>query len=171
MKTLVVYYSRTGFTKKVGEEIANQLKADSEEIIDLKKRSGAVGWIISGKDAMQKKLAKIKPVKKDPEKYDRIIIGTPIWGSNMAPAIRTYLTDNKSDGKKINFFCTAGGSGMEKAFMEMKKLVPNSDVGKNLAIFSREVGSETYTEKVKSFLKQQNSTCQKSKIFEHPENL
>ncbi len=154
MKTLVVYYSRTGMTKKVGEEIAGLLKADSEEIIDLKKRSGAIGFMVSGKDAMQNKLAKIKPIEKDPKKYDRIIIGTPVWGSNMAPAIRTYLTDNKLDGKKINFFCTAGGSGMGKAFTAMEKLAPNLNPGGSLAILSREVGSEAYKEKVKSFLKE-----------------
>ena len=54
-KTLVAYYSRTGTTKKVGEAIAKALKADIDEIIDLKKRSGAIGWVVSGKDASQGK--------------------------------------------------------------------------------------------------------------------
>ena len=55
MKTLVVLYSRTGTTKKVGEEIAAALKADVEEIIDTKKRSGPIGYVQAGRDAMKKK--------------------------------------------------------------------------------------------------------------------
>jgi len=48
MKTLVAYYSRTGNTKKVAVEIAKNLKADIDEIIDKKDRSGMIGWIIGG---------------------------------------------------------------------------------------------------------------------------
>jgi len=152
MKTLVVYYTRTGTTKKVGEAIAKGLKADSEEIIDLKNRKGALGYFISGKDALQKKLTKIKPVKRDPKKYSRIIIGTPVWGSNMAPAIRTYLTHNKLDGKKVNFFCTAEGSGMVGAIARMEELVPKAKIGGNLAVFAKDVKSGKYKEKVKEFI-------------------
>ena len=54
MKTLVVFYSRTGTTKKVGENIAKILKCDSEEIFDTKDRMGVVGYMQAGKDAMFK---------------------------------------------------------------------------------------------------------------------
>jgi flavodoxin len=39
-KILVVYYSRTGMTKKLANSIANLLFADIEEIVDTKNRSG-----------------------------------------------------------------------------------------------------------------------------------
>ncbi|MBE3088681.1 MAG: flavodoxin family protein, partial [Actinobacteria bacterium] len=42
---LVVYYSRTGTTRKVAEYITKQLGADMEEIIDMKKRSGIWGFL------------------------------------------------------------------------------------------------------------------------------
>jgi len=45
MKTLVVYYSRTGKTKFVAEKIAVELKADVEEVVDLKSRSGRFGFL------------------------------------------------------------------------------------------------------------------------------
>jgi flavodoxin len=43
MKTLVVYYSRTGTTRKVAEAIAGILRCDIEEVVDTKKRSGILG--------------------------------------------------------------------------------------------------------------------------------
>jgi len=152
MKSLVVYYSRTGTTKTVGKAIAKKLKADSDEIIDLKKRLGPINWLIAGWDATRRRLTKIKTQKK-PERYDMIIIGTPIWGKNMAPAVRTYLTNHKLDGKKVGFFCTSGGDNVKKAFAEMKGLVPKSAIVGKLGIRMREVKSDSYEEKVKSFVK------------------
>ncbi|MFH2027554.1 MAG: hypothetical protein ABIJ08_00305 [Nanoarchaeota archaeon] len=89
MKTLITYYSRTGTTRKVANEIAVQLGCDTDEIIDKTKRSGPLGYITSGRDAMKKSLTEIE-TKKDPSQYDLVIIGTPIWAWTMAPAIRTY---------------------------------------------------------------------------------
>ena len=150
MRSLVVYYSRTGTTKSVGEAIARELGADCEEIIDLKKRIGLrpIRWIIAGKDAWRRKLTDIK-IQKSPDDYDVIIIGTPIWAGRMTPAARTYLESQKLDGKKVGFFCTGSGS---KAFEEMKKLVPKSSVIGSLGIRAREVKFGSYGEKVKSFV-------------------
>ena len=61
MKTLVACYSRTGNTRKVGELISKSLNADMDVIIDMKDRTRKIiGWLISGKDASQKNLTKIK---------------------------------------------------------------------------------------------------------------
>jgi flavodoxin len=154
MKSLVVYYSRTGNTKTAGEAIAKELGADREEIIDMKKRTGLkpIRWLIAGMDARRRKQTNIRTQKK-PEAYDMIIVGTPIWGGKMAPAVRTYLTNNNLGGKKVGFFCTAGGSGTEKAFEEVKKLAPKSSVVGSLGILADEVESGSYKEKVKSFVK------------------
>ncbi len=152
MKSLVVYYSRTGTTKTVGKAIAKELKADSDEIIDLKKRLGPINWLIAGWDATRRRLTKIKTQKK-PESYDMIIIGTPIWGKNMTPAVRTYLTNNDLNRKKVGFFCTSGGDNVEKAFTEMKELAPKSAIVGKRGIRMREVKSDSYEEKVKSFVK------------------
>jgi len=153
VKILVACYSRTGTTKTVGEAIAKELKADSDEIIDLKKRTGLrpVRWLIAGGDAKRGKLTKIR-TKKKPESYDTIIVGTPIWGGRMAPAVRTYLTIHDFSGKKVGFFSTAGGNA-EKAFVEMKTLVPKSKLVENLGVISQEVESGAYKDKVKPFVK------------------
>ena len=152
MKSLVVYYSRTGTTKTVGKAIAKELKADLDEIIDLKKRLGPINWLIAGWDATRRRLTKIKTQKK-PERYDMIIIGTPIWGKNMVPAVRTYLTNNDLNRKKVGFFCTSGGDNVKKAFAEMKELAPKSAIVGKFDIRMREVKSDSYEEKVKSFVK------------------
>ena len=55
MKPLVIFYSRTGWTKKVAENISKNLNCDIEEVVDHKKRNGLFRFITSGRDAMKKK--------------------------------------------------------------------------------------------------------------------
>ncbi len=121
MKILVVYYSRTNVTRKVAVNLTKELKADIEQIKDVKDRGGLMGYLRSGKEAMMKTPAEIKEIKKDPSNYDLVIIGTPIWGYTMASPIRTYLTANKF--KQVAFFCTQGGSGAKRAFGHMAELI------------------------------------------------
>jgi len=143
MKILVVFYSRTGNTRRVGEEIAKNLNADIDEIIDKKKRSGIIGWLGGGIDALFKKLTEIEN-KKRPEEYDIAIIGTPVWVGTISPAIRTYLSQNKFN--KTAFFCVYR-TDKGKTFNEMEKLSTKPEAV--LEIKDREI--EKSKEKIKSF--------------------
>jgi len=151
MRGLVVYYSRTGATKKVGEAIASLLDFDKELLLDVKSRKGALGYIRSGREASLKKLAEIKKLKKNPDDYDLIIIGTPIWGWNISSPIRTYVTANKNEFKKVAFFCTQGGSGAERAFREMKKIIGKKAVAV-LALKTKDVVNNNHMNKVNEFV-------------------
>jgi flavodoxin len=152
MKALVVYYSRTGNTKKAGEDIAKSLKCDFEEIIDKNGRKGPLGYLSAGREAMKKKLTTIGPLQKDPARYDMVIIGTPNWGSNLSCATRTYISQNKESFKKVAFFCTAGGGLNGHIFADMEELC-----GKNpkatLELATKEVAGGEHLQKVREFAK------------------
>ena len=150
MKTLIAYYSRTRTTKKVAEMLAQKLGAEIEEIKDTVDRSGIKGYFISGRDAMKRRLTKIEPLKLNPEEYDLVIVGTPVWAGNMSPAVRTYFAENKEKIKKVAFFCTMGGSGDEKTFVEMEMAVWQKTKGV-LAVLAKEVASGKFEKKVQEF--------------------
>jgi flavodoxin len=128
MKNLVLFYSRTGNTKFVAELIAKQLNADTEELVDKTDRKGAMGWIKSGRDAMRKKSTEIMPLKKDIKRYDLIIIGQPVWGWTMVPAIRALCQKHEFLGKKVALFCTMDGSGDKKCFEDTIALMPKAKI-------------------------------------------
>ena len=65
MKSLVVYYTRTGVTKFVAQTIAAELGSDIEEVVDLKNRAGKLGWMSAGRDSMQGKETQIAPTTKN----------------------------------------------------------------------------------------------------------
>ncbi len=151
MSSLVVYYSRKGTTRKIGELISNEAEWEFEEIIDIKKRKGFIGFLKSGKDATFKKLADIKEIQKNPELFDLIILGTPIWNRRMTPAIRTYITEFKNKIKDVAFFCTEGGSGGQKTFDSMENLCEKTPIS-TLEITKNDIKNGDHKDKIKKFI-------------------
>jgi flavodoxin len=134
MKTLVVYYSRTGKTRFVAEKVASELKADIEEVVDLKSRSGRFGFLKAGYDATRGNETEIGETQKSPSDFDLIVVGTPVWNSRPASAISTYLKRNDFAGKKVAVFCTNDGMGEEKAVERTKALIPNGIIVGELVV-------------------------------------
>jgi flavodoxin len=131
MKTLIVFYSRTGNTKAVAKELAQNLNADLEEITETKPREeGVIGKIILSKDAILQNEVSINDLKRQIADYDLVVIGTPIWAWNMANPIRSFLNKYKQDLslKKVAFFATMGSNGDGRAFIQMEKLIDLSPV-------------------------------------------
>jgi flavodoxin len=151
MKALVVYYSRTGMTKKVALKLATELKADIEEVIDTNKRAGALGYLMAGRDAMQKKLAQIEPLRYNPANYDLVVVGTPTWAYAMACAVRTYLTDHHGEMKQVAFFATHGSDGGDKAIKQMVDLT-GLEPRAELLLTSKEAARDNYSEKLRGFI-------------------
>ena len=152
MIILVVFYSRSGKTKKAAEAISGILKCDKEEIFDIKSREGIVGFLSAGTDANLRRLTAIKEIKNDPSLYDLVIIGTPIWSSNISTPVRTYLSLYKEEFKKVAFFCTRLGSDSKKVFADMKNLSQKAPLVV-LELTTREVARDQYIQKVKEFIK------------------
>jgi flavodoxin len=125
VKSLVVFYSRTGNARFVAQTIAAEVGADIEEVIDLKKRSGVIGYLRGGSDAKRGKETEIAPTQKSPADYDLIIVGTPIWSGRPTPAITTWLKKNNLSGKKVAVFFVQGGE-RPQGIEQTKALIPNS---------------------------------------------
>lgn len=151
MKTLIVFYSRSGNTRKVAQAIAAKLGADLEEIIDPKDRSGALGWMAAGKDATFKSATPIKPVEKDPGLYDRVIVGTPVWAFTMASPVRTYLTQHGKGIKQAAFFCTLGGSGDKRTFEDMQGLCGKEPLA-TAAILEKDIKKDSFGPAIETFV-------------------
>jgi len=157
MKTLIVYYSRTGVTKKVAEILKARLAdlaydCDIEEIVDTKDRKGPMGYMMGGRDALREYLTEIKPTTKNAVNYELVIIGTPVWASNMAPAIRTYISAQKDKIKKVALLATYGGSGYEKTFKRLGDLVGVQPLA-TLDLKTADVMQDKIEEKMNEFVK------------------
>jgi len=149
MKVLVVYYSRTGNTRLVAETIAKGLNADIEEIKDLKDRIGIFGYLRSGYEAIFKKLTDIKPINKNLEEHDLIVIGSPVWAGRLPSPVRTFLISYGHKIRKTAFFATCGISS-GKIFSQMEELAKSPIA--TLVVKDKEVKSGEYREKIEEFI-------------------
>lgn len=128
MKSLVVYYSRTGTTAKAAGEIADRLDCDTEQIFDKRSRSGPVGYMMAGREVMKDALTELGPSKVEPSQYDLVIIGTPVWVYRTSIPVKTYLIKHKAVLGKVAFFATYGSSGFERTMDEMAALCGKTPV-------------------------------------------
>lgn len=121
-KILVVYYSRTGRTKKVAEAIASKIGADIEEIVDTTPRKGLRAIFRSTLDGLFGRTTDIREPVKDPYDYDLVVIGTPIWAGSVCAPVRDYFTWNDGSIRNAAFFLTHGSVGEDRVFHQMEVL-------------------------------------------------
>lgn len=142
MKSLVVYYSRTNITEKLAKEIASKIDADIEEITPKVNYQGKIGYARGGKDAISEKIIEIDSIKYNPEEYDVVYIGTPVWAGKSSTPILSYLKQNEGKFKNTKLFATAGGRGFESTFEQMEKY--SIKPLKTLGLLTKEVKKDEY---------------------------
>ncbi len=150
MKTLVVYYSLTGATRKIARELARVLHADLEEIESRKSYAGFFGFLRGGRDSWRGHLAPIAPANRIPANYDLVILGGPLWAGHLAPPLRRYARDHKGEFKKAGFFLTHGGSQPARAFAELEALIGVKPVA-TMAIQNRSVAANQFENDISDF--------------------
>ena len=129
-KVLVFYYSQTGNTKMVAEEIATRLGADIEEIVMVNPYDPDFQATIAQcmKDREAGVLPEIQPVAANVADYDVIFLGYPVWFGTYAPPVTKWLDGVDLSGKKVVPFCTFGSGGLESSVAELRKCQPNAEV-------------------------------------------
>jgi len=128
-KILVAYYSHSGNTKAAAEKIHTITGGDLFEIKPLKAYPNDYNEVVEL--AKTEKQQDIRPELVDngnPEDYDIIYLGTPVWWYTMASPVKTFLTRNDFAGKTIIPFCTHGGGGASSTYTDMQKLAPQAVV-------------------------------------------
>ena len=119
-KILVVYYSATGSTEKVAEQIADNLDAYLFEIVpkDIY-TSDDLDWtddnsrVSKEHDDESLRNVELTTTKVDNwDTYDTILIGYPIWWGIAAWPVNTFVASNNFDGKTVIPFCTSASSGL-----------------------------------------------------------
>jgi len=143
MKCLVVYYTRTGNTKKLAEIICEKLGGVLQPIISRKRFRGPWGFLYAGFMSRMKKLPEIEPVGKDIRGYDLVVVGTPVWASTMAAPVRTFLSRYKNEIQRVAFFSTMGGTGVGRTFTDMEEIIELSPIN-TITLRGREIKRDRY---------------------------
>jgi hypothetical protein len=159
---LVVFYSRTGNTRKLANILAERLNADIEEVEDTTGRSGPIGWLKAGRDAGRKSLTKLKPLSKNPADYDIVVVCSPIWNDTISTPIRTYLIERRNQIKQAALLVN-GFTDDNSAITHMTEILRESPVATLRLLAKQEVESDNYMEKLEGFMKRIESRKNENK--------
>ena len=130
-KKLVCYFSASGTTKKVAQEISNILESDLFEIEPSEKyTSNDLDWTnkesrSSIEMANDNSRPNIKERVTNINDYDTIIIGFPVWWYREPSIIDTFIEENSLDGKEVYIFITSGGSSVDSSLESLRKKYKN----------------------------------------------
>jgi len=119
---LVIYFSRSGHTRRVAEYLARALGADCEPIRERRSRKGFLGYWRSAHEGLRSIAIDIEPGFHEPRDYRLIVIGSPVWASHVCSPVRAYIARHKRDLTSVALFCTQGGSGAPKVLRAMAAL-------------------------------------------------
>lgn len=135
MKTLILYYSYGGNTRRIAELIQKSIGGDLAEIRTVKPYSGSYMEVVDqGQDEVNSGfMPEIEPLAVDLAEYDRIILGSPVWWYTFAPAVKTFLHQYDLSGKVIWPFSTNGG-WPGHLLKDVEKACKGADVRKGMDI-------------------------------------
>ena len=102
MKTLVIYYSFSGNTKKIALQLADELDTKPFEVKDVKRLSKFKAYTWGCYKALRMQSAPVQPINVNFDEYEKIIILSPVWAGHPAPQIHSVLNLLPS-GKEVSF--------------------------------------------------------------------
>ena len=136
-KTLVVYYSYTNYCREIVTTLTSQIQADVLEIQPAEKglkyeaNNYALGTqllnAIKANPNDASSYPAIDPVTTSLNDYETIIIVTPLWWSQMAAIMQTYLFNcgGQMAGKNVGLIVSSASSGISGVVDDCKRLVPD----------------------------------------------
>lgn len=164
-EVLVVYYTRTGNSQRLAEEISIKLHGIKDQIKSENKYKGISGFIKGGFRAVRKKEDDIT-YKKNPEDYRVVVIVSPIWASNIPPAVRRYIKKNVNKMKNYSFIINGGLKENQKAYKNFIEELP-SPISEYIADNSNidyeicQKDLEDFADKIRAILEQEEENGKK----------
>lgn len=136
---LVVYYSYTNNTHTIVTDLLTQIEADvvrvepAEKGLDYAANNYAIGSALiaaireNPNDASS--YPAIDPVDVELENYATVIVAAPLWWSNMAAPLQTFLFNHGSEmaGKDIGLIVSSASSGISGVEADAKRLIPEGN--------------------------------------------
>ena len=138
-KTLIVYYSFTNNVHTIVSDLQTQIEADvirvepAEKGIDYAANNYAAGSALitairnNPDDAAS--YPAIDPVELQMDDYDMVIVAAPLWWSNMAAPLQTFLFNygSRMAGKNIGLIVSSASSGISGVVADAKRLIPDGN--------------------------------------------
>lgn len=140
-KILVVYFSHSGNTRELANQIHERVGGDVFELVPVDPYPADYDAVVA--QAKREQNSGYRPVLKTRidsiGSYNVILIGHPIWWGTLPPPVVTFLSEYNVSGKTIVPFCTHEGSGFGHSIADVSRLCPRSTIMDGLAVRGSDV--------------------------------
>ncbi len=111
-KSIFVYFSYSGDNDKLANLLQKKINCETLKLVPEKEYTNSSIKILfqGGNESLKKKCPNLKAYDFNPDNYDLIIIGTPVWAWTLSPVLRSFLANNSFDKKTVAITCTHRGS-------------------------------------------------------------
>lgn len=135
-KILVAYFSWSGNTRGIAEEIARITDADLFEITLVQPYSDDYSEVLRQAQRDQRNQARpeIAGTVQNFEQYDTVMVGYPNWWASIPMPIASFLESYDFAGKKVIPFCSHGGGRLGQSISAIVKIVPDAVLGEPLSV-------------------------------------
>ena len=115
MKVIVVYFSQSGHTKYVAEAVAAKLGAETLRLETKRAypKSVALQMVVGGFGASFGVTRRLKPYRFGKNKYDLVVLATPVWASKIVPPMKRFLKEHALDDIPVGLIACSGGGSAE----------------------------------------------------------
>jgi len=140
-RILVAYFSHSGNTRIIANQIHDKVDGDIFEIIAIDPYPGDYDEVVekARKELRELFRPKLKTKVENMESYDVVFVGYPNWWNTIPMPVATFLSEYDFSEKTIIPFCTNEGSHLGQSVADIKVLCPQSTILDGLAVRGRDV--------------------------------
>ena len=135
-KVLIAFFSWSGNTRGIAEEIQKQTSADLFEIRPVRPYSSDYSIVLM--EAQQDQHVQARPELaehvENMDQYDTVLLGYPNWWASIPMPVASFLEEYDFSGKTVVPFCSHGGGRFGQSLTAIAKLVPDAMIGEGLSV-------------------------------------
>lgn len=133
---LVAYFSHSGNTRMIAEQIHKNAGGKMFEIVPVKSYPSDYDTVVeqAKKEFDMEFMPRLKTKVTDMNSYAMVIIGYPNWWGTVPRPVAAFLSEYDFAQKTIAPFCTHEGSGMGRSVSDIRNLCPKATILEGLAI-------------------------------------
>ncbi len=135
-KILVAYFSHSGNTRVIANQIRESVGGDIFEIVAVYPYPSDYDAVVeqARKELREEYRPKLKTKVENMESYNVVFFGYPIWWGTIPMPVATFLSEYDFSGKTIVPFCTHEGSRLGRSVTDITKFCPQSTILDGLAV-------------------------------------
>lgn len=151
---LIAYFSQTGNTEMMAEEIQSQIGGDLFKIETVEEYPSSYTELtqVAQAEIENGERPELKQAVENIEDYDVIFVGYPIWWHTTPAAVNSFLESYDLSGKTVVPFCTSGGNDIEETMEAVRNSCPNSNILEGTTISGSSSSTDAGKEQIRTWL-------------------